>query len=156
MERKEFDVQLNRLLDDAQTCAADGNLDEIPYRTSGYEWYHYEMNLWQKGEEIRHLLKNSKKHPSEVQINRILEICLNQEGKKGRQSFVLLLGRKQFASYASRITTLLDDPDVNGQVIDTLYKMGVSDYVDEMKAFLNHDKTWIRNCAKKYVEKYGK
>ena len=156
MKRTELDAQLNCLLDEARDCVSGGNLDEIPYRTSGIEWYRYEMDLWQKGEEIRQLLKRDKVQLSESQIERILEICSDQRGRKGRQSFVLLLGKKHCAPYAAQVLRLLNDQDVNGQVIDTLYKMGVSDYVEQIKEFLGHEKTWIRNCAKKYVDRYGK
>lgn len=69
---------------------------------------------------------------------------------------MLLLGKKQYAPYAAQVLPLLNDQDVNGQVIDTVYKMGVSDYVEQIKEFLDHEKTWIRNCAKKYVDRYGK
>ncbi len=48
----------------------------------------------------------------------------------------------------------MNDHDVDGQVIDSLYKMGANEYVELIKPFLTHKQTWIRNEAKRYIQKY--
>lgn len=66
----------------------------------------------------------------------------------------MLLGKKMFRDYAEQIVTLLNDVDVDGHVIDTLYKMGATEYTDLIEPFLTHNSTWIRNEAKRYIQKY--
>jgi hypothetical protein len=65
----------------------------------------------------------------------------------------MLLGRKKYFQYSEKIVHLLNSDDVDGHVIDTLYKMGAGQYVEAIKPFLNHNRTWIRSKAKKYIEK---
>lgn len=67
----------------------------------------------------------------------------------------MLLGRKSYADCADRIVTILEDEDVDGQVISTLYKMQAGQYVELIKPFLNHKRTWIKNEAKRYIQKFG-
>lgn len=57
-------------------------------------------------------------------------------------------------NYANEIVKILEDDDVDGQVIHTLYKMQAGQYVELMKPFLNHKRTWIRNEAKRFIQKY--
>ena len=59
-----------------------------------------------------------------------------------------------FCDFAEQIASLIYDDDVDGQVIDTLYKMGVTGYADLIEPFLTHNRTWIRNEAKRYIQKY--
>ena len=88
------------------------------------------------------------------QIERIVKICLDKRAKRGRQSFVMLLGKKMFSEYAEQIASLLNDDDVDGQVIDTLYKMQAGQYVNLITPFAEHKITWIKNEAKRYIKKY--
>lgn len=67
----------------------------------------------------------------------------------------MLLGYKFCSQYASQIADQLKDSNVNGQAIDTLIKMQSSDYVPQVIPFMTDKTTWIKNKAKKYVEKYG-
>ena len=66
----------------------------------------------------------------------------------------MLLGRKMYCSYAERLVSLIHDEDVDGHVIDTLYKMHAENYVELITPFLHHKRTWIRNIAKKYIQKF--
>lgn len=67
----------------------------------------------------------------------------------------MLLGKKRYVSYAHNIIVVLTDEDVVGHVISALYKMGASQYIEQIKPYTNHAITWIRNEAKRYVQKYG-
>ena len=95
-----------------------------------------------------------KKALTQSQIDRIINICLDERAKRGRQSLVLLLGKKVYQKYSDKIAPLLDSDDIDGQVIDTLYKMQAGQYVDLIRPFMNHKRTWIKNTAKRYVQKY--
>ena len=66
----------------------------------------------------------------------------------------MLLGKVKYREYANELISLLQDDDVNGHVIDTLYKMRADSYVALIAPFLTHKQTWIRNTAKKYVQKF--
>ncbi len=157
MDRKAFDSELNNFLTRAEALIPEDNLPDLPFMDLApdvHNWYEFEHKIWEVGEEIRQFLYKNKNKLNENQINRIVSICLDKKAKRGRQSFVMLLGKKIYSGYADKIVTVLNDDDVDGQVIDTLYKMGVKDYVIQIEPFLAHNRTWIRNEAKRYIQKY--
>ena len=157
MDRKFFDNELNLLLTKAEGKIPDENLPDLPFMESVpdvHDWYMFEHELWKIGDEIRQLILMGKKALTQSQIDRIINICLDERAKRGRQSFVLLLGKKVYQKYSDKIAPLLDSDDIDGQVIDTLYKMQAGQYVDLIRPFMNHKRTWIKNTAKKYVQKY--
>lgn len=65
----------------------------------------------------------------------------------------MLLGKKEYAEYAPQIA-LLHDHYIEGHVVYTLYKMKVPGYTSEITPFLMHKRTWVRNYAKQYIQKY--
>ncbi|MBQ6930748.1 MAG: hypothetical protein IJN38_01330 [Clostridia bacterium] len=157
MNRIVFDNELDCLLVRAEALVPEENLPDLPFMDSApdvHDWYKYELELWDVGENIRQFLSESKNKLNKNQIERIIKICLDKRAKRGRQSFVMLLGKKMYCEYAERIVSLLNDGDVDGQVVDTLYKMGAKEYVDLIEPFLTHNRTWIRNEAKRYIQKY--
>ena len=157
MIRKDFDNVLNNLLTSAEALIPKENLPDLPFMDlvpDVHDWYKFESELWGVGENIRQFLLENKNKLNRSQIERIVEICLDKRAKRGRQSFVMLLGKKMFRDYAKQIVTLLNDVDVDGHVIDTLYKMGATEYTDLIEPFLTHNRTWIRNEAKRYIQKY--
>ena len=157
MDRKDFDSTLDSLLFKAEDLIPEEGLPDLPYMDLApdvHEWYEFEHRLWEIGEDIRLFLSENKNKLTKNQIERIVAICLDKKAKRGRQSFVLLLGKKIYNSYADKIVTVLYDDDVDGQVIDTLYKMGAKEYVELIEPFLAHNRTWIRNEAKRYILKY--
>lgn len=157
MIRKDFDNELNNLLTSAEALIPKENLPDLPFMDlvpDVRDWYKFESELWDVGENIRQFLLENKNKLNRSQIERIVEICLDKRAKRGRQSFVMLLGKKMFRDYAEQIVTLLNDVDVDGHVIDTLYKMGATEYTDLIEPFLTHNRTWIRNEAKRYIQKY--
>ena len=66
----------------------------------------------------------------------------------------MLLGKKCYSTFADEIIHLIHDDDVDGHIIDTIYKMQAGQYVDKVKLVLNHKRMWIRNEAKRYIQKY--
>lgn len=158
MDRLDFDNKMNIILSEAELLIPEEKLPDLPFLAEApdvHDWYKFEHRLWDKGEEIRQLILESKRKPNKDQIKRICDICTNPFAKRGRQSFVMLLGKKCYVQLAPMIVSLLCEDDVNGHVIDTLYKMGASDYVSQIEPFTEHNRTWIRNIAKKYINKYG-
>ena len=158
MDRLDFDNQLNKILLEAENLIPIEKLPDLPFMPEAPEihaYYRFELDLWDKGEEIRQLIFNSKKKPNRDQIQRICDICTSPFAKRGRQSFILLLGKKCYVEYAPIIAPFLSDDDIDGHVVDTLYKMGAPDYISQIRPFINHKHTWIRNIAKKYINKYS-
>ncbi len=157
MDRIFFDNELDSLLTSAEALIPEDNLPDLPFMDLApdiHDWYKFEHELWEIGENIRQFLSENKNKLNGSQIERIIIICLDKRAKRGRQSFVVLLGKKIYCNYSAQIVSLLNDEDVDGQVIDTLYKMGAKEYVDLIEPFLTHNRTWIRNEAKRYVQKY--
>lgn len=158
MDRLDFDNQLNKILSEAESLVPNEKLPNLPFMPEApdvHDYYRFELDLWDKGEEIRQLIFDSKKKPNIDQIKRILDICTNPLAKRGRQSFVMLLGKKCYAEYAPIIASFLSDEDIDGHVVDTLYKMGTPNYISQIQPFTKHKRTWIRNIAKKYINKYS-
>ena len=158
MDRLDFDNQLNKILSEAESLIPNEALPDLPFMPEApdvHDYYRFELDLWDKGEEIRQLIFNSKKKPNQDQFKRICYICINPYAKRGRRSFVMLLGKKCYAKYAPVIAPFLSDDDIDGHVVDTLYKMGTSDYVSQIQPFTKHKRAWIRNIAKKYINKYS-
>lgn len=156
MNRDDFNSALNSLLDEAESIIPNEDLPPLPFRNDCldvHDWYDFEQRLWDKGEEIRKLIVKERRELNKDQSNRVCDICLNKNAKRGRQSFVLLLGKKRYIEYASKIADLLSDDDVDGQTINTLYKMGTTEYQELIKTFLNHNRSWIRNEAKRYINR---
>jgi len=86
----------------------------------------------------------------------LLDICKNRNAGRGRESFVMLLGQRAYAEYAPQIAALLGDRDVGGHCVYTLYKMGAAGYDTEIAPFLTHEKKWVSDYAKRYMQQYGK
>lgn len=158
MTRAEFDARIDDILLSAERLIPQEQLPDLPYMESAptvRDWYDFEHKLWSKGEDIRQLVLSERKDLNAEQIDRVYKICADTKAKRGRQSFVMLLGRKRFLPYADRIAVLLPDDDIDGHIISTLYKMGASQYAEQIKPYTAHTTTWIRNEAKRYIEKYG-
>lgn len=155
MDRNYFDEKIEEFFTKAEKLIPNELLPDLPFISPGvHDWYDFEHHLWKVGEEIRIFLKENNRGLNKYQIEKVVNICLDKRAKRGRQSFVMLLGRKMYADYADKIISLLSDDDVDGHVIDTLYKMQVGGYSIYIEPFLNHNRTWIRNEAKRYIKKY--
>ena len=85
----------------------------------------------------------------------ILCVATEPKAKRGRQSFIMLLGYAACAQFAPQSMKQLSDPQVCGQVIDTLTKMKCPDYGEAIEPFTRDKTTWIRNTAKLYIKKYA-
>ena len=119
-------------------------------------WHDYEHKIWAIGANIRTIMFSNKSLRKDKDINDlVIYFCSNKNAKRGRQSFVLLLGYKHLAVYAPKLIKLIDDEYIDGHVIDTIYLMQSEGYEKEIRPFATHKITWIRKTALKYLEKYG-
>jgi hypothetical protein len=67
----------------------------------------------------------------------------------------MALGFVSARHYAELLAEFLDDPDVDGHVLRTLFKMRASGFAREAKLLLHSDKSWKRRWAKKYLDRYS-
>jgi len=119
-------------------------------------WHDYEHEIWKLGEGIRQLLVEHKSLRKDDSITeKILDFCLNKNAKRGRESFVMLLWYKHNQKYADKLISLINDQYVYGHVIQVLNKMQAHGFKNDVLPFTKDKRTWIRNQAKKYLEKYG-
>lgn len=113
-------------------------------------------HIWDLGEAIRKLVVQ---HPSlrrdPALFDGVAAIANNRAAQVGRRSFIMLLGSVRLARYAPQLVAQLDDTDVNGHVIYTLYLMRAGGYSEEVRPFLESPSAWIRREAKRYLAKYG-
>ena len=154
MDKLTFSSRLELLLQEAGQLIPREPLPALPARDGIPAWHPHELALWNIGESIRQLILEAKQFPSDIQVKNILAVCRNPAAGRGRQSFVLLLGKVRYACYAEEMASLLADRDISGQVINTLYKMKAPGYADQIQPFLADHQTWIRNEAKRYLQKY--
>ena len=119
------------------------------------EWYLFENQAWPIGESIRQEFVRNPGLKKRANIpTRVADVATCRNLRRGRQSFVMALRFVSARHCAERLAVFLDDPDVDGQVLDTLIKMKASNYTREVKLLLHSDKTWIRRLAKKYLDRY--
>jgi hypothetical protein len=119
------------------------------------EWYSFELKVWEIGEDIRQQLQKTPQLIADTDfLNKIVSVIQCRNLRRGRQSFVLLLGFKGASGYADEVARLLSDPDVAGHALDTLQKMRLAGYASEVEALLESEHTWIRNKAKTYLGRY--
>lgn len=120
------------------------------------DWYRFEHQTWPMGEEVRQTFQKwprLKRDPAATES--VMEVVECAALRRGRQSFVMALGFTAAAHLAPRVARFLNDPDIDGQVIDTLLRMKASGFSEDVKPSLTAQHTWIRNLAKKYVSRYS-
>ena len=118
------------------------------------EWYSFEREAWPIGESIRRtFVKNRKLRRPEI-FRRVIQVLECRDLRRGRQSFVTALEFSEAREFASSLVPLLDDPDVAGQVVQTLLKMKAAGYGPFVKPLIHSNAAWIRRLAKRYVERY--
>jgi hypothetical protein len=121
------------------------------------EWYSFEYAAWPIGESIRRAFVENPRHKkNDAVLAKVAEVATYRNLRRGRQSFVMALGFVAARRYADTVAPFLSDPDVEGQVLDTLIKMKAPGYTREAISLLHSDKVWIRRLAKKYVDRYSK
>ncbi|PQB04343.1 hypothetical protein [Aureitalea marina] len=119
-------------------------------------WHDYESKIWEIGEDIRQIHLSNNKLRRDTEINSwIADFCLDNRSKRGRQSFLSCLENVHAKGQAEKVALLVKDPYVDGQAISCLLKMRVPGYGNLIAFHLGNDTTWIKNLAKKYIERYG-
>lgn len=119
------------------------------------ERYPFEGAVWAMGEDLRHYLLQHPKLKRDPDVQRaITEVVRCRNLRRGRESFVMLLGYTAAQAWAPLMVECLADDDISGHALDTLVKMRVPGYATQVEHLLTSQYTWVRNLARKYVERY--
>ena len=119
------------------------------------EWYLFEHETWAIGESIRRAFVQHPHWKKKTFLtSKVVEVATSRNLRRGRQSFIMALGFTSACPHAPSLVAFLSDPDVNGQVIDTLLKMRAGGFAHAVAPLVQSDKTWISRLAKKYIERY--
>ena len=133
------------------TLPASKELLEAP------EWYPFELEAWPVGESVRHaFICSPRLKKRENILAKVADVATYRNLRRGRQSFVMALGFVAACHYAERLAVFLGDPDVDGQVLDTLIKMKAPGHAREVTLMLQSNEAWIRKLAMKYLDRYSK
>jgi hypothetical protein len=123
--------------------------------TDAPEWYGFEHSAWRIGANIQQSFQANPKLKKDVAvIQAILGVIQVRNLRRGRESFVMLLGFTGAAKHAPLLAEFLHDPDISGHVLNALLKMRVSGYAPQVANFLNHNRVWIRQLAQRYIDRY--
>ena len=150
MTRSEFDARIDGILLSAERLVPQENLPDLPFMELApavHDWYDFEHALWEIGENIRQLILSERKDLKHAQADRVCRICAAVKAKRGRQTFVMLLGKKKFSPYAEQLAALLPDEDIDGHIISTLYKMGASQFTESITIRLHGSETKQRDTS---------
>lgn len=119
-------------------------------------WCGFEWDAWPVGEAIRQSFQTT---PSLKRDRRVLDAVLgvvrHRPLRRGRQSFVMALGFTGAATYAPALAEFLSDPDIDGQVLDTLLRMRAAGYGGAVAPLLEDRHAWIRKLARRYLDRYA-
>lgn len=119
------------------------------------DWYKYETILWDICRDlIDPIFKDRKWRGWNDLIEAILKLCQNKKYGKGRQPFVLLLGKIGSIDCICTLRDLIDDDEVSIHSIDSLTKMEDLSSYTKIKLIAEGKKaTPQRSYARKYVKR---
>lgn len=118
-------------------------------------WYPFEHEAWAIGEAVRQVfVRHPRLKKQKDVLAKVLQIATCRNLRRGRQSFVMALGFVAARDQAAELAPLLADPDVDGQVVDTLLKMRAPGFASNVRPLLDSDKAWIRKLVGRYIERY--
>ena len=120
------------------------------------QWYSFEHEAWPVGESIRRAFaRHPRLKKNRPLISKVIEVATCRNLRRGRQSFIMTVGFVAARDFAPMLLPFLDDPDVDGHVIDTLLKMKAPGYSLAVAPLAQSKKPWIRRLAKRYIARYG-
>lgn len=83
---------------------------------------------------------------------RLIDIIQNKEHGIARQMIVEALRRIKLTKAIPHFIELLEDEDIDGHIVSELGYYTDYELIDVIKPFLEHEKTWIRNEAKRSIK----
>jgi hypothetical protein len=86
----------------------------------------------------------------------LIELLRDKRHGSARQMLAIALGKTGDLRALDVLTDLLDDKDVVGHAVVGLGKLGDTRARPRLEPFLTHEKTWIRNAAKRALGQIDK
>jgi hypothetical protein len=115
-------------------------------------WHPWEQRLWEIGEAIRKLLATAPSLRRDEELGKqFLALSLDRRAGLGRQSFMMLLGFKSFASLTKELISELNDDGVCGHVVWALNRARVLGVSEKVRDLCDHKHAWIRREAKRCI-----
>ena len=116
-------------------------------------WHGFEHKLWALGEQVWQIINEKPALRNDRAIySQLFVLAKNRAGMRGRQSWILLFAYKTCAGWALELASLLPDPDIDGHIVSSLYKMKATGFSDRVLPFRDSEITWIRKEATRYLE----
>ncbi|MFZ7942733.1 HEAT repeat domain-containing protein [Neobacillus sp. 19] len=89
-------------------------------------------------------------------LNDLLEIATDKKHGTARQMIVDGLGKFKDKKVIPVLVGLLEDKDVQGHALSALSRFKDPELIPYIKPFVNHEITWVRNTAKRAINKLEK
>ncbi len=119
-------------------------------------WYDFESAAWAAGEQVRQAFSQHRTWKKDAALrDRVLEVAVHRQLRRGRQAWIMALGFVDARDLAPALAPHLSDPDVEGQVVDTLTKMRAGGFSQQVWPLTSHKQAWIRKLARRYLKRYA-
>ncbi len=89
-------------------------------------------------------------------IPELIQLASQREHGHSRQMIVVALGQMKAEEALPVLIDLLDDETVAGHAVSALSYFAKPELIPHLEPFTSHEKTWIRNEAKKAIKKLKK
>ena len=99
------------------------------------------------------MLRNRRLRRCESLFDAVRSLCFDKRLGKGRESFIMLLGKYGGPEQIPTLIKLLKDQEICGHAVYSLRLIGALDAADSVRPFLNSSKTWVRKEALKFFKK---
>ena len=106
-------------------------------------------NLWEYGDLLYKIGNFNYLHD-------YLELVKDKSLGSDRQMLLLLLGKSKNKTVIPVLIELLSDNSVCGHALDALSNFSVNEIEESMLKYIKSDITWVRNIAKRYLDKTKK
>ncbi len=128
----------------------------IDSKAGAPEWYDFEHRAWEAGEHVRQAFSRNRTWKKDAALReQVLEVAVHRQLRRGRQAWVMALGFVDAHELAPGLAVFLSDPDVEGQIVDTLIRMRAGDFSDRVWPLTNHEQAWVRKLARRYLKQYA-
>jgi hypothetical protein len=118
-------------------------------------WTGYEMKVFNLGRALDLVMRkmNVWRGKGEV-LDACAAVLAEPRYGRGRQSYAVVLGEHGQSAYGTELVSMLADEVMAGYAIKAMTQGGYGTYVEEVRAFSDNTRPWVRNAARAYVTKF--
>jgi hypothetical protein len=119
-------------------------------------WTGYEMKIFQLGRALDLVMRKMGVWRGKGDVlDACAAVLADARYGRGRQSFAAVLGEHGDSAYGTELVSALSDDVMAGYAIKALTAGGYPAYVEEVRAFHDNPRPWVRNAARAYVTKFA-